>query len=158
EHGVTRSARGPRRAVQMHDTSDISLASDGEPRVLPADHADVAHGRIGVLLVNLGTPEGTGYWPMRRYLAQFLTDRRVLRWSPLVWYPILYGIVLNRRPQRVGAAYRAIWNTDRNESWLRTHTRSQAERLGAALGRLSPRLAVDWAMRYGQPSIASRLA
>jgi len=124
----------------------------------PADHPAISHGRIGVLLVNLGTPDGTGYWPMRRYLAEFLTDRRVIEWSPFYWYPILYGIVLNRRPQRVGKAYAAIWNEERNESWLRTYTRAQAEKLATALAGASARLKIDWAMRYGQPSIASRLA
>src|SRR5262249_24523708 len=113
----------------------------------PADHPAISHGRIGVLLVNLGTPDGTGYWPMRRYLAEFLTDRRVIEWPRLYWYPILYGIVLNRRPQRVGKAYEAIWNEERDESWLRTYTRSQADRLGVALRSLSPRITVDWAMR-----------
>lgn len=123
----------------------------------PAEHPPVAFGRIGVLLVNLGTPESTSYRPMRRYLAEFLTDRRVIEWSRLYWYPILYGIVLNRRPQRVGKAYEAIWNKELDESFLRTYTRSQGEKLANALARLSPRITVDWAMRYGQPSIASRI-
>ena len=124
----------------------------------PATHPDVAGGRIGVLLVNLGTPDGTDYRSVRRYLAEFLTDRRVIEWSPFYWYPILYGIVLNRRPQRVGEAYKAIWNKDRNESFLRTYTRAQADKLGAALAGLSPAITVDWGMRYGQPSIPSRIA
>lgn len=139
----------------MQDTAGRPVAGTG---LRPAHHPPVASGRIGVLLVNLGTPEGTGYWPMRRYLAEFLTDRRVIEWSPLYWYPILYGIVLNRRPQRVGRAYAAIWNRERDESFLRTYTRSQAEKLGASLGAASPALMVEWAMRYGRPSIASRLA
>lgn len=124
---------------------------------LPAGHPDVPVGRIGVLLVNLGTPEGTGYWPMRRYLAEFLTDRRVIEWPRLYWYPILYGIVLNRRPQRVGKAYASIWNTKRDESFLRTYTRSQAERLRSTLEAVSPAIQVDWAMRYGKPTVGERL-
>ena len=76
----------------------------------PANHPPVKSGKIGVLLVNLGTPDGTDYSSMRRYLAEFLRDRRVIEWSPLYWYPILYGIVLNRRPQKVGKAYETIWN------------------------------------------------
>lgn len=124
----------------------------------PSGHPANAFGKIGVLIVNLGTPEGTSYWPMRRYLAEFLTDRRVIEWSRLYWYPILYGIVLNRRPQRVGKAYEAIWNEERDESFLRTYTRSQAEKLAETLGRASRDLVVDWGMRYGEPSIPSRLA
>lgn len=127
------------------------------PDPLPKDHPKVAFGRVGVLLVNLGTPDGTSYWPMRRYLAEFLSDRRVIEWSPFYWYPILYGIVLNKRPQRVGKAYEAIWNKERDESFLRTYTRSQAEKLALTMAKLSPRIVVDWGMRYGQPSIASRM-
>ena len=121
------------------------------------DHPAVSFGRVGVLLVNLGTPDGTDYWSMRRYLAEFLTDRRVIEWSPLYWYPILYGIVLNRRPQRVGKAYESIWNQDLDESYLRTFTRNQSKALSGRLSNLGDRLTVDWAMRYGTPSIAERM-
>ncbi len=127
------------------------------PAHAPADHPKVAFGKIGVLLVNLGTPDGTDYWSMRRYLAEFLTDRRVIEWSPIYWYPILYGIVLNRRPQRVGAAYRSIWNEDLDESYLRTFTRNQSEALATRLATLGDDIVVDWAMRYGNPSIPARL-
>jgi ferrochelatase len=123
---------------------------------MPADHPKVSFGKVGVLLVNLGTPDGTDYRSMRRYLAEFLSDKRVIEWSRLYWYPILYGIVLNKRPQKVGKAYEAIWNKDRNESYLRTFTRSQGELM---VGRLQdlPNVVVDWAMRYGKPSIAERI-
>ncbi len=127
------------------------------PANAPAGHPRVATGRVGVLLINLGTPDGTDYWSMRRYLAEFLTDRRVIEWSPLYWYPILYGIVLNRRPQRVGQAYKAIWNTERDESFLRTFTRSQSEKLAGRLSNMNADTVVDWAMRYGTPSIPERL-
>jgi ferrochelatase len=123
---------------------------------LPADHPRIETGKVGVLLVNLGTPDGTDYKSMRRYLAEFLTDRRVIEWSRLFWYPILYGIVLNRRPQRVGKAYESIWNKELDESYLRTYTRSQSEKLAAALAN-HDHLIVDWGMRYGQPSIKSKL-
>jgi ferrochelatase len=83
----------------------------------PADHPPVKSGKVGVLLVNLGTPDGTDYTSMRRYLKEFLTDKRVIEWSPWKWYPILFGIVLNTRPQKVGKAYETIWNKDRNESY-----------------------------------------
>ena len=120
---------------------------------LPGGHPPVTIGKVGVMLVNLGTPDGTDYASMRRYLAEFLTDARVIEWPKALWYPILYGIVLNRRPQKVGKAYEAIWNHDLNESYLRTYTRSQADKLGAALATEFPDVVVDWGMRYGQPSI-----
>ena len=122
----------------------------------PADHPPVKHGKVGVLLVNLGTPDGTDYASMRRYLKEFLTDKRVIEWPRIAWYPILFGIVLNTRPGKVGKAYETIWNKDRNESYLRTYTRSQAELMATALKNHSE-VVVDWAMRYGQPSIASRM-
>ncbi|MDF1633753.1 ferrochelatase [Mycoplana sp. MJR14] len=122
----------------------------------PADHPSVKHGRIGVLLVNLGTPDGTDYASMRRYLKEFLTDKRVIEWPRIAWYPILFGIVLNTRPGKVGKAYELIWNKEKNESFLRTYTRNQAELMATALAD-HPDVIVDWAMRYGQPSIASRM-
>ena len=122
----------------------------------PASHPPVKHGKVGVLLVNLGTPDGTDYTSMRRYLKEFLTDKRVIEWPKIAWYPILFGIVLNTRPGKVGKAYETIWNKDRNESYLRTYTRSQAELMAASLAEHS-HVVVDWAMRYGQPSIASRM-
>lgn len=123
---------------------------------LPANHPPVRFGKVGVLLVNLGTPDGTDYKSMRRYLKEFLMDKRVIEWSPWKWYPILFGIVLNTRPQKVGKAYEEIWNKDKDESYLRTYTRSQAERMAEAL-KDHPNVIVDWAMRYGQPSIASKI-
>lgn len=123
---------------------------------LPANQPEVSFDKVGVLLVNLGTPDGTGYWPMRRYLAEFLSDKRVIEWSRFYWYPILYGIVLNKRPQKIGKAYEAIWNKELNESYLRTHTRSQGELMAGRLTDL-PNVVVDWAMRYGKPSIADRI-
>src|SRR4051794_23253825 len=99
----------------------------------PPDHPAVRSGRIGVLIVNLGTPEGTGYWPMRRYLREFLSDRRVIEINPLIWQPLLNLVILSRRPQRSGKAYRSIWNEERNESPLRTITRAQAEALAPML-------------------------
>lgn len=117
-------------------------------------HTSAKLPKVGVLLVNLGTPDGTTYGPMRRYLAEFLSDRRVIEWSRLIWYPILYGIVLNTRPRRSGRLYDRIWNHENNESPLRTYTRAQGEKLAKALSD-QPNVVVDWAMRYGQPSIES---
>ena len=124
--------------------------------VKPDDHPAIRVGRIGVLLVNLGTPDGHDPKNMRRYLEEFLTDRRVIEWPRLVWYPILYGIVLNTRPKKSGAAYASIWDEEKNESPLRTITRSQAQKLSESLAGLK-HVKVDWAMRYGNPSIESRL-
>ncbi len=128
----------------------------GAPSAMPRHHPDVKHGRIGVLILNLGTPEATGYWPMRRSLKEFLTDRRVIEVNPAVWWFVLNAIVLTRRPFKSGEAYRLIWNKERDESPLRTITRSQAGKL-AALLKKDPGIEVDWAMRYGNPSIKSRL-
>ena len=95
---------------------------------------------------------------MRRYLKEFLSDRRVIELNPLLWKPILNLVVLQRRPQKSGQAYKSIWNMERNESPLRTFTRAQGEKLAAGFAGLGPRLIVDWAMRYGAPSIAERMA
>jgi len=119
-------------------------------------HPEAKPAKVGVLLVNLGTPDGTDYRSVRRYLAEFLSDRRVIEWSRLYWYPILYGIVLNKRPQKVGKAYETIWNKELNESYLRTYTRNQSELMAERLKDL-PDVVVDWGMRYGKPSIAERI-
>lgn len=134
-----------------------SAVSDMQTIKLPQDHPPVKAGKIGVLLVNLGTPDDTGYWSMRRYLREFLSDKRVIEWPKVVWYPILYGIVLMTRPKKSGAAYDEIWNKELDESPLRTITRSQSDKLAAVFGDTGGRVKVDWAMRYGQPSIRSRL-
>ena len=118
------------------------------------DNAAPRVGKIGVMLVNLGTPEGTDKASMRRYLKEFLSDPRVIEWPRAVWYPILYGIVLNTRPKKSGALYDQIWNTERNESPLLTFTRAQSEKLAEAL-KGDGRVMVDYAMRYGNPSIES---
>ena len=124
----------------------------------PADHPAARSGRVGVLLLNLGTPDATDYRSMRRYLKEFLSDRRVIETSRLIWWPVLNLIILTKRPGPKGQDYAKIWNKERDEGPLKTITRSQAEKLAAALAPRGPRLLVDWAMRYGNPSIASRLA
>jgi protoporphyrin/coproporphyrin ferrochelatase len=123
----------------------------------PADHPPVAVGRIGVLVVNLGTPDATDYWSIRRYLKEFLSDRRVIEENRIKWWLVLNLIILTVRPLRKGRDYDRIWNRENDESPLKTITRAQALKLGAALAALDERLVVDWAMRYGNPSIASRL-
>jgi ferrochelatase len=124
----------------------------------PADHPKVRMGRIGVLLANLGTPDGYGYWPMRRYLNEFLSDRRVIDYSPWVWQPLLQSIILTKRPFSSGAAYKSIWNEAQGESPLATITKAQtaamAERMQEAFG---DRVIVDYCMRYGNPSTRSKV-
>ena len=110
-----------------------------------------------MLLVNLGTPEATDYWSMRRYLKEFLSDRRVIEENRLKWWLVLNLIILTVRPGRKGRDYDKIWNKERNESPLKTITRSQSDQLEAMLEKVDQRLRVDWAMRYGNPSIRSRL-
>jgi protoporphyrin/coproporphyrin ferrochelatase len=117
----------------------------------------VISGRIGVLLVNLGTPDSTGYWAMRRYLKEFLSDRRVIEENRLKWWLVLNLIVLTVRPGRKGRDYDKIWNRERNESPLKTITRSQSDKLDDIFDKVDKRVRVDWAMRYGNPSIRSRL-
>ena len=126
------------------------------PSPRPTNHPDVASGRIGVLLLNLGTPDGTDFWSMRRYLKEFLSDRRVIEVPRWKWWPILNLVILNVRPGVKGRDYAKIWNTERNEGPLKTITRAQAEKLEAALAG-EPRIIVDWAMRYANPSTASRV-
>ncbi|HEX3858303.1 MAG TPA: ferrochelatase [Pseudolabrys sp.] len=112
--------------------------------------------RIGVLLVNLGTPDGTDYWSVRRYLTEFLSDRRVIEQNRFTWWLALNLVILTIRPGRKGRDYAKIWNRQRDESPLKTITRAQADKLEDMFAN-DPRIRVDWAMRYGNPSIASRL-
>jgi protoporphyrin/coproporphyrin ferrochelatase len=134
------------------------LSAAHEPR-----HESKNAPTIGVLLVNLGTPEATDYWSLRRYLKEFLSDPRVIETPRLIWWPILNLVILTLRPTRSAKAYRSIWNRERNESPLKTITRAQAEKLAAlaesgALGGTKGAIRVDWAMRYGHPAIAPALA
>lgn len=125
---------------------------------LPPDHATIKSGRIGVLLMNLGTPEGTSYRPMRAYLKEFLSDRRVIEEPRWKWWPILNLIILSTRPGRKGKDYATIWNKERDEGPLKTITRAQTEKLADRLKGLGwDRITVDWAMRYGLPDVKSRL-
>ncbi|MEC9368955.1 MAG: ferrochelatase [Pseudomonadota bacterium] len=125
-------------------------------RHAPKGHPRPALGKVGVLLLNLGTPDGTDYWSMRRYLKEFLSDRRVIEVNPVAWWFILNGPVLTKRPFSSGEAYRSIWNTEKDESPLRTITRSQAQKL-ARVFKNNTAVVVDWAMRYGNPTTQSRI-
>ena len=123
---------------------------------LPPGHPPIPVSKIGVLLVNLGTPEATDEVSMRAYLKEFLSDRRVIEINPLLWWFILNGVILNIRPKKSGHAYDKIWNREKNESPLKTFTRAQTEKLRAKLGN-TDRLVVDWAMRYGKPALGDKL-
>lgn len=122
----------------------------------PENHPNVEHGRIGVLLLNLGTPDSTDYWPMRRYLKEFLSDRRVIEEPRWKWWPILNLMILTSRPRTKGRDYATIWNNELNESPIKTISRSQAEKLAQRLAG-HPQVVVDWAMRYANPSTDSRI-
>src|SRR4051812_8912752 len=112
--------------------------------------------RIGVLLVNLGTPDSADTKGVRVYLKEFLSDPRVIEDQGLLWKLTLNGIILNTRPRRKARDYQKIWNTENNESPLKTITRAQAEKLAQAIAD-HDHVIVDWAMRYGNPSIRSRI-
>lgn len=128
------------------------------PDHAPPDHPAIPPARIGVVLANLGTPDATDYWSMRRYLGEFLSDRRVIDYSPLFWQPLLQLVILSKRPFTSGANYRSIWNTERDESPLLTITRAQTEAVTERLrARHGERVLVDFAMRYGNPSTPSVL-
>src|SRR5262245_22243468 len=137
----------------MNDTARKRTSSSKSKSEVARAGGDA--GKIGVLLINLGTPDATHYWAMRRYLKEFLSDRRVIEVNRVLWWLILHCVVLVKRPFASGAKYRSIWNTERDESPLRTITRSQAEKVAEALAPKG--IAVEWAMRYGNPSIASRI-
>jgi ferrochelatase len=114
--------------------------------------------KVGVLLSYLGTPDGTDYWSVRRYLSEFLSDRRVIEAPRLLWFFILNGLILTTRPQRKGKDYATIWNRDRDESPLKTITRSQADKLQRFLqkghfDKIGSNVIVEWGMRYGTPSL-----
>src|ERR1700760_3036604 len=112
--------------------------------------------RVGVLLVNLGTPDSADAKGVRVYLKEFLSDPRVIEDQGLIWKLALNGVILRTRPRRKARDYLKIWNTERNESPLKTITRAQSEKLAAAIADHG-HVVVDWAMRYGNPSIRSRI-
>lgn len=134
------------------------MATDERPAHAGADHPKVSSPKIGIVIANLGTPDATDYWSMRRYLSEFLSDRRVIDYSPWLWQPLLQLIILSKRPFSSGEAYRGIWNNDKDESPLLTITRDQCEALGSALTAVhGQKVMVDFCMRYGNPSTQSVL-
>jgi len=144
----------------MRDTTVTAIGAREAacPVHAPDDHPKVAPERVGVLLANLGTPDDTGYWSMRRYLSEFLSDKRVVDYSPWLWQPLLQGIILTRRPFKSGAAYRSIWNTERDESPLLTITRDQTDAIRTEMeARYGDDVRVDFCMRYGNPSTVAKV-
>ena len=124
---------------------------------IPEDHPKILKPKVGVIIGNLGTPDATDYWSMRRYLKEFLSDRRVIDYSPWVWKPIL-NLILLRRPFSSGEAYKEIWNIEENESPLLTITKAQAHKLRDKFKKeYGDSVLVDFCMRYGNPSTESTL-
>ena len=118
-------------------------------------HPKVKYGRTGVLIVNLGTPDSTSWWDIRKYLKEFLSDRRVIELNPVVWQLILNIFILTFRPSKTAHAYKKIWMNETGESPLRYYTKKQSEKLSAKISKEN--VLVDFAMRYGNPSIKSKL-
>ncbi|MBK1698606.1 ferrochelatase [Rhodovibrio salinarum] len=145
----------------MAERSD-NTREDGEPVYqtdFPSEHPPIGSEKVGVLLLNLGTPEGTDYWSMRRYLKEFLSDQRVIELNPVFWQILLNTVILSKRPQASGKAYASIWNTEKNESPLKTITRDQSDAVAGILQqRFGGEVVVDWAMRYGYPRTQDVLA
>ena len=122
------------------------------------DHPKVKKPKVGILLSNLGTPDNYDYWSMRRYLGEFLSDRRVIDYSPWLWQPLLQLIILTKRPFSSGAAYKSIWNEEANESPLLTITKAQTAKIKKAMqARYGDDVMVDFCMRYGNPSTKSKV-
>jgi protoporphyrin/coproporphyrin ferrochelatase len=142
--------------ASINDTQREQTLKSVVSPVLPPDHPPVKFGKVGVLLLNLGTPDATDYWSMRRYLKEFLSDRRVIEVPRAIWWPILNLIILTVRPGPKGRDYASIWNNERNEGPLKTITRAQAEKLAIAMSGHS-NVIVDWAMRYANPSTDARI-
>ncbi|WP_299619084.1 ferrochelatase [uncultured Tateyamaria sp.] len=138
----------------MLDTSKTAT----RPIHAAEDHPKVPPARVGILLANLGTPDNYDYWSMRRYLNEFLSDRRVIDYSPWIWQPLLQLIILTKRPFSSGAAYKSIWNHEAGESPLMTITKDQTAKIKETMhARYGDQVMVDFCMRYGNPSTKSKV-
>tara|TARA_B000000532_G_scaffold212668_1_gene182861 strand:- start:323 stop:1318 length:996 start_codon:yes stop_codon:yes gene_type:complete len=118
-------------------------------------HPEVKFGKTGVLLINLGTPDSTNWWDIRKYLKEFLSDRRVIEVNPFLWQIILNLFILTFRPSKTAKAYKKIWMKDKNMSPLRYYTEMQSSKLHNKISNKN--IVVDFAMRYGNPSIRSKI-
>jgi len=119
-------------------------------------HPDIKYGKTGVLLINLGTPDSTNWWDIRKYLKEFLSDRRVIEVNPFIWKIILNLFILTFRPSKTAKAYKEIWMKNQNMSPLRYYTIMQAKKLSEKLNNENK--IVDYAMRYGSPSIKGKIS
>ena len=119
------------------------------------DHPKINYGKTGILIVNLGTPDSTSWLDIRKYLKEFLSDKRVIEVNPLIWQVILNLFILTFRPSKTAKAYKEIWMNDKNMSPLRYYTESQAKKLSEKIG--NEEIIIDFAMRYGNPSINSKI-
>ena len=149
-------------ATPKADTESHAPRAQAEPGAsdahLPSDHPRVKPAKVGILLANLGTPDNYDYWSMRRYLNEFLSDRRVIDYSPFIWQPLLQLVILSKRPFSSGAAYKSIWNEAQGESPLMTITKDQTAKIKAEMAaRHGDQVMVDFCMRYGNPSTKSKV-
>jgi protoporphyrin/coproporphyrin ferrochelatase len=138
----------------------VHMHQPGEGRLEFAqpDHPPIPQAKVGVLLANLGTPDNYDYWSMRRYLNEFLSDRRVVDYSPLFWQPLLQLVILTKRPFTSGKNYKSIWNHEKNESPLLTITKDQTAKIAESMAaRFGDNVMVDFCMRYGNPSTQSKV-
>ena len=143
----------PARCPIDHDTPGTGRLAHA-----PADHPPVPQAKTGVLIANLGTPDNYDYWSMRRYLNEFLSDKRVIDYPSWKWQPLLQLIILSKRPFTSGANYKSIWNHDKGESPLMTITRDQTAKIAARMeARFGGDVVVDFCMRYGNPSTRSKV-
>ena len=122
---------------------------------MKSDHPKVNYGKTGILLVNLGTPDSTSWWDIRKYLKEFLSDKRVIEVNPIVWQIILNLFILTFRPSKTAKAYKEIWMKDKNMSPLRYFAQMQAKKLSDQINE--EKIIVDYAMRYGNPSIKNKI-
>ncbi|SFR00334.1 ferrochelatase [Poseidonocella sedimentorum] len=145
--------------LDANPTANPTNNSTGtRPAEAPADHPRIRAGKVGILLANLGTPDNHDYWSMRRYLNEFLSDKRVIDYSAWLWQPLLQLVILTKRPFTSGAAYRSIWNEEAGESPLMTITKDQTRALRDSLTETyGDAVMVDFCMRYGNPSTQSKV-
>lgn len=141
---------------------DAQSQTEERPATCPVhaqpDHPKVKPARVGILVANLGTPDSTDYWSMRRYLNEFLSDKRVVDYSAWIWQPLLQLVILSKRPFSSGAAYRSIWNEEDDESPLLTITKKQTAAIKQQMvDRYGDDVRVDFCMRYGNPSTKSKV-
>jgi ferrochelatase len=143
-----------------HGDASHAMIAPGQGRLAhaPADHPPVRRAKIGVLVANLGTPDNYDYWSMRRYLNEFLSDKRVVDYSAWIWQPLLQLVILTKRPFSSGANYKLIWNHERNESPLLTITKDQTRKIAESMAaKHGDGIMVDFCMRYGNPSTESKV-